>query len=167
MKKVLSLIAAGLLVALSSLSALAGTASGSFSVQVNLTSSCSVNTTTGGVGGVALLPTFAYISGQVAAATATGVQFQVTCTGGLPITSFTLDGSTGAVTGTGYSYTAPNFKDTTTGLLYTLTTPAASPGTGVAQTYSLTGTMAAGQMGTCGLASCPSTETGHTLTINF
>ncbi len=159
MKKILSLVAAALVMGLSSLSAQALTATGTFPVTINFTSSCSVSTT-------GLAPTFTYTSLQTTTATATGVlTFTVTCTNMAPYT-LSLDAG-----GTGYTgtFTAPtgSYTNTASGLAYTLTLPATTPGTGAAQSYALSGSMAAGQAGTCGtLGGCVFTDS-HTLTVTY
>jgi len=158
MKKI-ALIAAGLVIGLSSLSAQALTATGTFNVTINFTSVCTANT-------AGLAPVFNYTSLQgTAASFATAQSFSVTCTNGVPYT-MALDAG-----GTGYTgaFTAPagTYTNTASGLIYSLTLPAATAGTGAAQTYALTGSMAAGQAGTCTtLGGCAFVDT-HTLTITY
>lgn len=159
MKKILSLVAAALVMGLSSLSAQALTATGTFPVTINFTSTCSIST-------AGLAPTFTYTSLQATAAAATGVlSFTVTCTNTAPYT-LSLDAG-----GTGYTgtYTAPtgSYTDTASGLAYTLTLPTTTAGIGAAQTYSLSGSMAAGQAGTCGTLGGCSFVDNHTLTVTY
>ena len=150
MKKIAaSTFAASALLAAMVPAAQAATATGTFNVNITLTSACSVDT-------AATAANFTYTSFQPAAATfASG--FNVLCTNTLPITSVTLDSA--AVT------------DADTGLAYTLAlagVPAA--GTGVAQAVTLTGNMAAGQGGTCAAATCTNaalTNATRTVTITY
>ncbi len=159
MKKVLALIAAVLVTGLPSVPAQALTATGVFNVTINFTSVCTVNT-------AGLAPAFNYTSRQATpAAFATAQSFSVTCTNGVPYTMALDAGGTG-YTGT---FTAPTgtYTNTASGLIYSLTLPAATAGTGAAQTYALTGSMAAGQAGTCTtLGGCAFVDT-HTLTITY
>jgi spore coat protein U-like protein len=98
------------------------------------------------------------------AAAAASITFATTCNTGLPYT-FSLDAG-----GTGYtgSFASPTgtYTNTATNLSYTLTLPAPVTGTGVAQTYTITGAMAAGQSGTCAGATCSVTDI-HVLTISY
>lgn len=164
MKKVSVLAAtAGILFGLVSASSQAATqtATGTFNVTINFTSVCTVNTTT-------LTPAFAYTDNQGTPATATGgLNYSVTCTNGVPY-SMVLDTNGGTFSGT---YTVPtgtgSYTNTASGLKYTLTLPTALAGTGAAQTYTLSGNMAALQVGTCTTAGgCIFTDT-HTLTITY
>ncbi len=163
MKKLsaLTAVTAGLLFGLASISSQAAPTNitGTFNVSINFTSSCSVST-------AGLAPTFTYVSNQVGAATAGGVlNYSVTCTSGVPYT-MALDAG-----GTGYtgSFTSPTgtYNNTASTLNYTLTLPAAIAGTGAAQTYTLSGTMAGGQAGACNtVGGCTFNDT-HTLTITY
>lgn len=151
MKK-LSLLAAALLAGLVSVSAQAVTATGTFNVDITLTSACKIAT----------VPTvaFTYVSFQATAVPAADI-FDIQCTNLLPITSITLDST--AVT------------DAATNLAYTLTVgtllnPVPTAGTGAAQSIGITGSMAAGQAGTCAAASCNnalSSNKTRTLTITY
>jgi spore coat protein U-like protein len=90
-----------------------------------------------------------YTSFQVAAASAS-TNFGVNCTTGIPYI-MALDATSG----------------TLVGLNYTLAlSQTASNGTGVAQTFSINGSIAAGQSGTCGTAACSASAT-RTLTITY
>lgn len=141
MKK-LSLLAAALAASFA-FSSQAATTSGGFNVTVNLTSACSI---TAGPTDVA----FTYTSFQGAAATATGGAFSVKCTNTLPYT-MALDATSGTVIG----------------LNYTLALSAASgTGNGNAQAYSISGSMVAGQSGTCAAATCSGSQ-ARTLTITY
>ncbi len=158
MKK-LFVLAASVLFGLASLPSQAATATGTFNVTINFTSVCTVST-------AGLAPAFAYTSNQATAATATGgLSYSVTCTNGVPYTMALDAGGTG-YTGT---FTAPtgSYTNTASTLAYSLTLPAAVAGTGAAQTYSLSGAMAANQAGKCtALGGCVFTDT-HTLTITY
>lgn len=159
MKKILAFMAAGLLIGLGSMSAQAAIATGTFSVTVNFTSVCTANT-------AGLAPVFNYTSGGAAAAFATAQSFTVTCTNSVPYT-LSLDAG-----GTGYTgaFTAPTgtYTNAASTLIYSLSLPAVTTGTGTgaAQTWALTGAMAAGQAGKCGAATCAFVDT-HTLTITY
>lgn len=146
MKK-LALIAA---LGLSSLvlSAHAATATGNFDVTINLTSACQISS--------APTAAFTYTSFQGTAATFAS-SFNVKCTNTLPITSVTLDST--------------SVTDNATNLAYTLALGAVpGAGTGVDQSISITGSMAANQAGTCATATCTNaaaTNKQRTLTITY
>ena len=113
--------------------------SASVTVTVSLTSKC--------VFGAIAPVAFTYTSFQVGAATATGGTFNMKCTNTMPykvgFSSAATPAATDAVT------------DSTTNLAYTLGMSAATgTGTGVDQAYSVTGTMAAAQAGSCLTAAC-------------
>ena len=150
MKKIAATtIAAAALLAGTAPVAQAATATGTFNVNITLTSSCSVDT-------ALTAASFAYTSFQVAPATFAS-SFNVKCTNTLPITSVTLDSL--AVT------------DADTNLAYTLALGAApAAGNGAAQAVSLTGSMAANQGGTCAAATCTNaalTNATRTVTITY
>jgi spore coat protein U-like protein len=138
----------------------AQTTSGTFNVNVTLTSVCSLSA----IGDV----NFTYTSLQAGVSNATGGAYTVSCTNNLPYT-FGLQAGTGALT--------PPFSPTITvndnfvNLSYQLGTSAAGgTGNGAAQAYSITGTIAAGQGGTCGAASCnngSATNRTHTLVVQY
>jgi hypothetical protein len=147
MKKVLAFIAAALLIGAGS-SAQAGTATGTFNVNITLTSACTVNT-------AATAANFAYTSLQVAASTFAS-SFTLQCTNTLPIVSVALDSL--AVT------------DAATNLAYTLALGATPASTGAANPVAVTGSMAGGQAGTCALASCTNAASANktrTVTVTF
>jgi len=106
---------------------------------------------------------FNYTSGSAIAAAAS-TTFNALCTNLLPYT-LSLDAG-----GTGYtgSFTSPtgSYTNTATSLIYSLTLPTPTAGTGVAQTYTLTGSMAAGQGGKCNAGTCSVTDI-HTLTVTY
>jgi hypothetical protein len=146
MKQLILVAALGLAVA--SMPAAAATATGTFNVAITLTSKCEV----------ASAPTaaFAYTSFQTTAATFAS-SFNIRCTNTLPITSITLDNA--------------SVTDVQTNLAYTLTMGAApASGTGANQSISLSGSMAAGQAGTCNAASCTNATSSNrqrTVTITY
>ncbi len=121
----------------------AGSVTGNFNVTVNLTSACQIAS---GPANVA----FTYTSFQAAAATGTGGAFSVQCTNTLPYT-MSLDATSGTVIGLNYTLAL----SATTGT-----------GNGAAQAYSITGSMASGQAGTCALGSCSGSQ-GRVLTITY
>ena len=118
---------------------------GGFNVTVNLTSACQI---VSGPTDVA----FNYTSFQAGNATPTAGSgaFQVKCTNTLPYT-MTLDAAAGTVAG----------------LNYTLSLSAgAGTGNGAAQGYTVTGSIASGQAGTCALGSCAGSD-ARVLTITY
>ena len=158
MKKIIaaSLVAA----ALASGNAQAGSTSGQFNVNVTLTSACTVSAVTN--------VAFAYTSLQAAIANGTGGGFSVSCTNSLPYT-FGLQSGSGAATPPGAATIA--VTDNAVNLNYSLGLSAAGgTGSGAAQSYSVTGTMAGSQAGTCAAASCTNgaaTNKTHTLILNY
>lgn len=112
-----------------------------FPVTIVTPSSCSISTPPGNV-------TFNYISFGSAAVAST--PFAATCTYQMPYT-MALDSTSGVLVG----------------LNYTLNLSASSAtGTGLAQSYTINGSIAAGQAGTCATASCTATAP-RTLTISY
>jgi spore coat protein U-like protein len=113
-----------------------------FNVSIITIASCTLTSPPGNIN-------LSYTSFQVAAASAS-TNFGVNCTTGIPYT-MALDATSG----------------TLVGLNYTLAlSQTASNGTGVAQTFSINGGIAAGQSGTCGSAACSASAT-RTLTITY
>lgn len=152
MKKILSIAALSML-SLSSLVTApvqAATSTGLFNVNIALTSAC-VYAKTADVA-------FTYTSFQGTAATATPGGFTLQCTNTLP---YTLSLDSTAVT------------DQLLNLAYTVALSAASgTGTGIAQTYSVTGSMVSGQAGTCATlggacTNSASTNKTRTLTVTY
>lgn len=135
--------------------------SGQFTVAITLNSTCALGAITD--------VSFTYTSNQVAAANAGGGGFNVTCTNNLPYT-FYLQAGTAAPTPP-FSVTTINVTDAALNLNYDLALSAAGgTGNGAAQGYSITGTMAGSQPGTCGGASCTNGTSGnriHTLIVDF
>ncbi|HKW39528.1 MAG TPA: spore coat protein U domain-containing protein [Burkholderiales bacterium] len=142
----------------------AANTSGTFNVNITLTSACQL----GAVTPVA----FAYTSGQAAVSNATGGGFSVSCTNTLPYT-FGLQAGNGAATPPGTA--TINVTDNGVNLAYQLNLSAAGgTGNGASQAYSVGGTMAGAQAGTCALASCTntagataSTNNVQTLIVNY
>jgi spore coat protein U-like protein len=155
MKKLILVIALGLS-AIATLPAYAATAAGTFNVVINLTSKCEINSTNASTGAVINDVVFNYTSFQTTAATSTGGGFNVRCTNSLP---YTLALSNLGVT------------DDAVNLAYTLALSATTgTGNGTDQAFTVNGTMAAGQAGTCALATCANTAATNktkTLTITY
>lgn len=147
MKKLLLIALMGLVGAGTGI-ANAGTATGNFNVNITLTSVCQLT----GPADIA----FTYTSFQAAASTGTGGAFSVQCTNSLPYT-IALDQT--AVT------------DAAVNLAYTLgLSAAAGTGNGAAQAFSVTGSMAAAQAGTCATGTCTNAASANktrTLTITY
>jgi spore coat protein U-like protein len=113
-----------------------------FSVSIITIASCTLTSPPGNIN-------LAYTSFQVAAASA-NTNFGVNCTTGIPY-DMALDATSG----------------TLVGLNYTLAlSQGASNGTGAAQTFSISGSIAGGQAGTCATGSCSGSQT-RTLTITY
>lgn len=126
----------------------AATVTGNFDVTINLTAACEISTTPAAA--------FNYTAFQTSAATFSS-SFNIRCTNGLPIASIALDQT--------------NVTDNATGLAYTLALgPVPASGIGAAQIVSITGSMAAGQGGTCSSSTCTnatSTNRQRTLTVTY
>jgi spore coat protein U-like protein len=138
----------------------AGNTSGTFNVNVTLTSAC----TLAAVSDLA----FTYTSLQAGVSNATGGGFSVSCTSSLPYT-FGLQAGSGAATPPGAATIA--VTDNAVQLNYSLGLSAAGgTGSGAAQAFSVTGSMAGSQAGTCAVASCTNaaaTNKTHTLIVNY
>ena len=138
----------------------AANTSGQFNVNMTLTSTCSLSAVTA--------IDFAYTSLQGAVANGSNGNFTVTCTNSLPYT-FGLQAGSGAATPPGAS--TVSVTDNAVNLGYNLGLSAAGgTGNGSAQSYSVTGTMAASQAGTCATASCTNgaaTNKTQTLIVNY
>ena len=138
----------------------AANTSGTFNVNITLNSTCSLSAIT------AVAFTYTSLQGAVQNSTAGG--YTVTCTNSLPYT-FGLQAGTGAATPPGAA--TITVTDNAVNLQYVLGTSAAGgTGNGAAQSYNITGTMAAAQSGTCGVASCTNaaaTNKAQTLILNF
>ena len=138
----------------------AGQTSGQFNVNITLNSVCTLSAVTD--------LAFTYTSLQAGPSGATGGGFSVSCTTTLPYT-FGLQSGNGAATPPGAASIL--ITDNAVNLDYSLALSAAGgTGNGVAQNYSVTGTMAASQAGTCATASCTNaaaTNKTHTLIVNY
>ena len=151
MKKLILVIALGLSAILSVAPAQAANDSATVNVTINLTSKC--------VFGTIAPVAFTYTSFQGTASTATGGTFNMKCTNTMPykigFTNTATPATTDAVT------------DDAVNLAYTLGLSATTgTGSGVDQAYTVTGTMAAAQAGTCLTAACTNTAaTNKTRTI--
>ena len=158
MKRILT--ATVIAAALSAGNAQAGNTSGQFNVNVTLTSACTLSA----VNNLA----FTYTSLQGGVSNATGGGFSVSCTTSLPYT-FGLQAGNGAATPPGAATIL--VTDNAVNLDYSLALSAAGgTGNGVAQNFSVTGSMAASQAGTCAAASCTNaaaTNKTHTLIVNY
>lgn len=119
--------------------------SATVNVTINLTSKC--------VFGTIAPIAFSYTSFQATAASSTGGTFNMKCTNTLPykvgFSSTATPAATDAVT------------DANVNLAYTLSMSAATGvGTGVDQAYTVSGTMASAQAGTCAVAGGACTNSG-------
>ncbi|MFI5444143.1 spore coat protein U domain-containing protein [Polaromonas sp. UC242_47] len=137
----------------------AATTSGTFNVNINVTAVCKLGTIT---------PlAFAYTSLQTTAATATGGNFTLQCTNGLPAPSLGL--TLGSAAGPGTA--SVNTTDDKVSLDYTVTVPTVAAPNGSAVAYTIGGTMAANQGGTCASsASCDNaaaTNKSYTLYVTY
>lgn len=119
----------------------AGTVTATFPVSIFTPASCSITTAPGTVSF-----TYTAFGGVKNAST----PFSVTCTNRLPYT-MALDATVGVVGGLQYTValSAPN-----------------ATGTGLAQNFTVNGTMPANQAGTCAASSCTTTQI-RTLTISY
>jgi spore coat protein U-like protein len=113
-----------------------------FPVSIMSPATCTISTAPGTVA-------FTY-SAFAATASNASTTFGVTCSNLLPY-SMALDATTAVISGLQYSLA--------------LSIPNAT-GTGLAQTFTITGTMPANQAGTCGTTSCAATQP-RTLTITY
>ena len=115
---------------------------GTFNVNVITTNSCQITTAPGNM-------SFVYTSFQAATVNA-NTTFDARCTTGLPYT-MALDVTSG----------------TLLGLNYLLSLPVASAtGNGIVQTFTINGSIAGAQAGTCAAATCAGSQT-RTLTISY
>lgn len=113
-----------------------------FTVAVVTNPTCTLSSPPGSVN-------FSYTSFQAAVASA-ATSFGVTCTTSLPYT-MSLDATSGTLLGMAYSLSLSQ---------------SAGTGTGAPQSYAISGTMAAGQAGTCATAVCTASDV-RTLTISY
>ncbi len=116
-------------------------ATGSFGVQIHMSSTCNLTTPPGTI-------TFNYTSfGPTINPTTT---FGANCTSMLPYT-MALDATSGTLLGLNYSLALSATSGT---------------GTGAPQTHTITGTMVSGQAGTCAGSLCSATQ-AHTLILSY
>jgi len=113
-----------------------------FGVSVITTNSCQLSTPPGSIN-------FSYTSFQAAAATAS-TTFYARCTSALPYT-LALDATSGTLLGLNYSLALSSTSTT---------------GTGIAQLFTINGSISAGQTGTCATATCSGSQ-ARTLTVTY
>ena len=161
MKK-LVIAAATLALGMSAWTTQAATDSKNFSIDITLTAVCTVSTPAN--------VAFTYTSNQGGVSTATGGAFTVTCTNGLGYSLGLFEGATPS--GSGTPTLAPA-ADNVVNLSYTLGLSATSgTGSGAAQNFSVTGSMAASQPGTCVTAggvcsNAAATNRTHTVILTY
>lgn len=150
MKKVVLAAALGLASVLATVStqSMAAAATGTFNVNITLTSACKVNS----ISDLAL----SYTSFQTSAASSTGGAVSLSCTNGLPYT-LALDQT--------------SVTDDAVNLPYTLSLSAGTgTGNGGAQSFTVSGSIAANLAGDCTGSSCTNTAATNkqrTLTITY
>ena len=158
MKRIIA--ATAVAAALAAGNAQAGNTSGTFNVNVTLTSACTLTA----VNDLA----FTYTSLQAGVSNAAGGGFSVSCTTSLPYTFGLFSGTVGAAAPGAATISV---TDSVVQLNYSLGLSAAGgTGNGAAQAFSVTGTMAGSQAGTCAAASCTNagaTNRTHTLFVNY
>jgi spore coat protein U-like protein len=133
-----------------------------FPVNVTITPYCSITTAPGAL-------SFAYTSLQGTPAAASS-SFGVTCTSTVPYTA-SLDAYSVTDAAVNLAYTL-NLGQTArpAGSAYVPSAPLSATGSGLAQTISIDGTIAAGQSGTCATATCTNAASANnirTLTITY
>lgn len=144
----------GLLGLTYALSGQAATAVGNFDVVLNLTSKCEINSTAGPTGAVISPLTMSYTSFQGSPASGS-TTFDVRCTGGFAPSSVALDSTT--------------VTDAAVGLTYDLALGAPTI-VGNVRTYTIGGSIGAGQAGICSTATCDnalSANKQRTLTVTY
>jgi spore coat protein U-like protein len=124
---------------------------GTFPVSITAPATCSFSQQPGNI-------VFNYTSFSATAVLA-NTSFQATCTNLLPYT-IALDATAGVVTGLNYTL-ALNTTANSGGV-----SPLTSGGNGIAQTFYVNGSIAAGQSGTCATGICTGSQT-HSLTITY
>lgn len=127
------------------------TATVSAPVNIATPSTCSISTTPGTVA----FGSYVAFGGALAASTG----FGATCTNYLPYT-LAVSPTTGAIAGVTYTLLLQSAAPVMSG------TSLSATGNGFAQTYTINGSMAAGQSGVCALGSC-SGVVPHTLTLSY
>lgn len=121
-----------------------GLTNGTFPVTINNTSLCLLSTPPGNI-------TFGYTSFQASAATASAA-YAVRCTIGQTYT-MALDATAGTLLNLNYTLALSN--------------PAGQTGTGFPQNFTINGSIAGGQSGTCATGACTSAPQQRTLTITY
>jgi hypothetical protein len=166
MKKI-ALIAAMAAALVSSFSAQAATASGTFDVVLNLTSKCEINGTTTPTGAVISDLTLSYTSFQTTAATAS-TNFSVRCTNGLSYgMALSAAGATDDALNLAYELNLSSSATHATGDNASLT---GLTGSSTPSTFYVHGTVTPNQPGTCATTTCTNaaaTNRGRTLTITY
>lgn len=127
------------------------TATVSAPVNIATPSTCSISTTPGTVA----FGSYVAFGNVLAASTSFGAN----CTNYLPYT-LAVTPTTGTIAGVTYTLLLQSAAPVMTG------TSLSATGNGFAQTYTINGSMAAGQSGVCSLASCSGTVP-HTLTLSY
>lgn len=131
------------------------TAAGNFNVALTLTSKCEINSTNAAAGAVITDLAMSYTSFQSVAATGS-TSFNVRCTNSLPYT-LALDSAT--------------VTDNALNLVYDLSLSASgATGNGTNQSFTVNGSIASGQAGSCATASCTNTGATNkqrTLTVSY
>lgn len=126
-------------------------ASANAPVNIATPATCSISTTPGTVA----FGSYIAFGGALAASTG----FGATCTNYLPYT-LAVSPTTGTIAGVTYTLLLQNAAPVMSGTSLSVT------GNGFQQTYTVNGTMAAGQSGVCPLTSCSGTVP-HTLTLTY
>ena len=186
MKKLFTAVGVGIAASLLAIPAsYALTNSATFTVTASVIAQCTINNTVAVVPGqtttaLGALAFGSYTAFQAAALSApTPLVAYLNCTRGLTGVTAAFDtGSGSASAGAFTGATAEGILDN--GLKYTLTATGASTGAGTAPTtvannigtaasytYTIGGTILAGQAGTCATGTCASTADARTLTITY
>jgi hypothetical protein len=183
MKKLLALGAIASSLAMLPQAAQAATNTATFTVTASVTAQCTINNTVAVVPGqtTTALAFGTYTAFGAALPAPTPLVAYLNCTRGLTGVKAQFDvgsGSAGAQQNIGTQATAEGILDN--GLKYTLTadgvlTAAGSNpttalnniGVAASYTYTIGGTILAGQAGTCGTATCASSPDARTLTITY
>lgn len=126
------------------------TTTSTFPVRISTPSTCSISSAPGTV----VIPPYTSFGVQQSGS----ASFGATCTAFLPYT-VTLNTTSGTIAGLTYNLTFTSDANVTGPTL-------SSTGTGVPQTHMLTGTIPAGQAGTCATATCSGLST-HVMTLTY
>ena len=137
----------------------AGTANNNFTVSTSLTSMCTATNS-----GTATVDFGTYVAFQAGIQGSTTVNLLFQCTRGLtaPTVAFDTGSGLGVVAGLQYTLTAA-------AAVFSAGTAAttATIGTGDGYSYGVSGSMPAGQAGTCAAASCPGVTAARILIVTF